>query len=61
MVDKLSFGREWGDEGVSDKLWNVKVLPSTQYFAWCVINNKVAMSDNLQKRNCGGEQKMCIM
>jgi len=48
------------ENAVFGLLWKVKALPTTQFFAWRVISNRVATYDNLQRRGVLLSNNNCV-
>jgi len=44
-----------------DSFWNIKVLPSAQYFAWRILIGKITTYDNLISRGIHIGGSLCVM
>jgi len=58
---KLNRSNEAQQGNLFELFWKMKALPSSQYFAWRVMINRVAIYDNLQNRGVKVGSKVCVM
>jgi len=59
--NKLVNHRSGGVSVVFEYLWNLKVMPSTQFYVWMALLDIVATKQNLHKRGATLEDTLCVL
>ena len=46
---------------VFEHLWGLKVMPSTLFYVWRALSNRIATKQNLQRRGVVMEDTLCVL
>ena len=59
--NKLIKQASGGVSGVFEYLWNLKVMPSAQFYVWRALSNRIATKMNLHKRGVLLGDTICVL